>query len=372
MIEKQNNKILYLMHVHWGWIKQRPQFVAEYLSQKNKLTVCCGVSIRKRELNSEITSKNLDLKKIFILPLSRYIFIFKLNSIISRVQIAKHLRSNNIVWLTHSDMYEPIKNIIPKTSIVVYDCMDDALALPSSVKVRNRLLETEALLIERSDLVFASSNHLKTQLKIRYETKKNIHVVNNAINLVSEKEEKNQITHELESLFNINSNIKIVYIGTIAEWFDFDLLLESIKLNSNITYILIGPATVAVPICSQIIYHPAVEHKYVNAIMERADALIMPFILNDLVLSVNPVKAYEYIHSGKPTIIVDYGETKQFSEYAYLYKCSIEFHKLIGKIANKCLMPKKNIDACILYGVNNSWKSRVFEMASHLDKIKNK
>ena len=29
---EQRKKILYLMHIPWGWIKQRPHFLAELLS----------------------------------------------------------------------------------------------------------------------------------------------------------------------------------------------------------------------------------------------------------------------------------------------------------------------------------------------------
>ena len=32
-------KILYLMHVPWGWIKQRPHFIAENLSKYYKVNV---------------------------------------------------------------------------------------------------------------------------------------------------------------------------------------------------------------------------------------------------------------------------------------------------------------------------------------------
>ena len=42
--------------------------------------------------------------------------------------------------------------------------------------------------------------------------------------------------------------------------------------------------------------------------------MIMPFKLNELVKSVDPVKLYEYINYNKPIISIFYQEIKRYSQ----------------------------------------------------------
>lgn len=50
------SKILYIMHVPWGWIKQRPHFFAEYLNKDFDVDV-----VYKKPL--KVSNRNLINKK---------------------------------------------------------------------------------------------------------------------------------------------------------------------------------------------------------------------------------------------------------------------------------------------------------------------
>jgi teichuronic acid biosynthesis glycosyltransferase TuaH len=200
---------------------------------------------------------------------------------------------------------------------------------------------------------------------LRYKLNKNIDVINNAIS---------------NSFFNIeycqeeivypqkNEFIDLLYIGTISQWFNFELMLKSLNQFKNIRLILIGPTDVTIPESESIIYIGSKKHSELHKYMENADALIMPFIVNDLIKSVNPVKLYEYIYSGKPVITCSYSEIDQFDQFVFRYETDEQFFNLIQKLINKELMVRSEVDRLNFLQIN-TWQKRTDEILKILDVI---
>jgi hypothetical protein len=84
----------------------------------------------------------------------------------------------------------------------------------------------------------------------------------------------------------------------------------------------------------------------------------MPFILSELILSVNPVKLYEYIYSNKPTVSVRYDETEQFDPYVMLYKNGDEYLKIMQRLVQGDF-PEIDVDRNQSFVKNNTWNNRV-------------
>jgi hypothetical protein len=69
----------------------------------------------------------------------------------------------------------------------------------------------------------------------------------------------------------LNEMLNIVYIGTIAKWMDWDLLvLKSLELNSEILYHFVGPETI-VPEHSEYYHIWAKTTQEIKSIMAEAD-----------------------------------------------------------------------------------------------------
>ena len=94
--------------------------------------------------------------------------------------------------------------------------------------------------------------------------------------------------------------------------------------------------------------------------MNAATGLIMPFVVNELVLSVNPVKLYEYIYSGKPIASVRYPETEKFSKYVTLYSSLQEFFHFIE--SEILLSVSKNKYEMQKFATSNTWNFRCREI----------
>ena len=356
-------KILYLMHVDWGWIKQRPHFIAEYLA-KNGYKVDVYYKPYSKKFYVENNTNLVTLKPIKQIKGQRFSIIKKINFWLYKNSVKRMVKNNSYdyVYITHPSMF--VKDLRSK---LIYDCMDDNAAFSMSDKKRNDIMQKEKDLIQQSEIVLFSSEYLsQTVIKRIGFTPKKIKIINNAINLPSSQIKKSCLEKKVQQ---DSDEIILTYIGTISDWFDVELLRNVQKEYSErkIVFKLYGPVDSKSDF-SGFNLMGSVKHEKIFEIMEESDVLIMPFVLNDLIKSVNPVKLYEYIYSGKPVITIEYGETLKFSDYVYLYKAS-EFESFISclnDIRNNQFKSKRSFEEAQEFVKNNTWENRVCQIIDML------
>lgn len=361
---------MYLMHLPWGWVKQRPHFIAEGLSRYFEVSLFTEKQyLYKSRLVRHDTDPDLQIVELFKFPHIDLDVFLRINTSIIRYQLKKVIGQYDFIWLTHPNLFRRVKDILPGSVRVVYDCMDDFLEFPyakSNPAFERQTWENEKGLVERCDLIFASSDYLKQKISDRYAPGQEVMVMNNAI-CIEERPGAGttSLPSGIERLFNIPGK-KLVYIGAIADWFDTGLILESLGVFKDITYILFGPCEIKLPEHERLRYGGPVEHRHVYSIMAGADALIMPFKTNELVLSVNPVKLYEYIYGCRPAISVEYGETLKFNDYIYLYRTRDDYFTLVRRIVDEGLPLKRTCEENRRFADRNTWDKRVKLMADEL------
>lgn len=362
-------RILYLSHVPWGWIKQRPHFIAEGLNKIYQVVFFYPMSYSPKKLvdNEE---NHIFKKQIYRLP--NKLMDFNLFKLINRFLIKNQIqiKRDDILWFTHPFFFEYIEKKV-KDNIVIYDCMDDCLAFPNiNESEKQRLLEVEKLLCDRSDLIFVSSEVIKERLLARYKLKnKRVVVVNNGWH--SDFKKTSLLPERIEKYFFRHSNeIICTYIGTISKWLDIEAVKYIADNLPNIKIILIGPEEETRKIESSNVYYIGpVEHKYLYSIMTKSDILIMPFKKNDLIEAVDPVKIYEYLASGKQVIARKYRETEKFKEFLFLYDDKddlLDYFKNFSK--HKALADKKvEIDNFLN---NSTWEQRTKKILGEMKQYK--
>lgn len=372
-------KILYYIHVPWNWAKQRPHFIAEYLSGEFKVDVFQEKAYNFKNLSKNPISENTAIHYLNRIPYDRNRLISDINCYLIKNQLKELIRNYDIIWLAHPLLYKRIKDIIPVGTKVVYDCMDDHIEFPVIKNNPVRKAEIEALeneLIKRANLVFCSSDFLKNKLLSRYGNKLKIITVNNSIHLNvgtgPEPEIQGKSTSDL--LGSINKETSpfkyiVSYVGTISTWLDFEPVLRSVSRFSELVFLFFGPSEIEIPTHRQIKYFGPVPHNNVNDVLALSDALIMPFQLSELILSVDPVKLYEYIYQCKPVIAIRYGETEKFSDYVYLYNDNDEFVKYMEMLCNGTLILKNTEQEHKTFAENNTWEKRTALIADCLNKL---
>lgn len=353
-------ELLYLSHVSWNWTKQRPQFLAEELSNYYKVTYVQKRSFQKERIRNNET---VDIKRLFRLPLSRYMIVRVVNNILFKVQLFFDCQRAEVIWFTSPEMYSCIPYCFFSRKITVYDCMDDMIEL---YPLDKEMKKHEQLLYKKASLVFSSSLYLANKLKKRYG-ERSIKVINNAI---SNEFEQKPLTLPSNINMHLDANeIILTYVGSISSWMDFSLLRKIHERFPHIIINLWGPHDVMIPDQSGINYCGTVNHQFVSSILSSSSILIMPFVVNELIRSVNPVKLYEYVFSGKPCVAPKYGESLQFSNFVFLYDNPDECVTIIGDIINGVLS-QRPIDECRRFVGNNTWKSRTVHIQESIQGVK--
>lgn len=361
MVGKMRKKrILYIQHVDWKWIKQRPHFLAENLSLYNKLVLCYVIQLDRKSLMK--SNKGANFSKVPILPLSlkggKFIFVLlKLfNSIIINLLIT--INKPDIIWITHPKLFKIIKKK-HLNKFIIYDCMDDILEFDNNYKDYLQTIEKQTVL--QSDLVFCSSISLMNKIIERYKADRSkIHLLRNGINSIKYlgSDSKN----------NGNNKINLCYFGTIENWFDYEKLDKILSSFPNVHLHLIGPYKSKRSFKSQnFTYYGPLSHDKLMQIVSDFDCFIMPFKLNRLIESVDPVKLYEYLLTGKPVVSVYYDEIKRFENYIYFYNSYQELYSIIYELVNENLKPKKDMEEVTEFLKKNTWKERTKRAVSIIE-----
>lgn len=342
-------RILYLMGIDWYWIKQRPQILAEFLSENFDVTV---VYLKEIFQKQSLRKENDELEKSIAVPAVPY---RDKNVIAYNVQkrlyypVIKDINKYEIIWITHPLLHQYIP--LNYQGKIVYDCMDNYEALCSDKKIKKKLYKVEQNLIRRADWIFVSSNELMKK-KVREGGTGKIDLVRNGF--VSKKTHFSEISAQ-----NSGKRYRIAYFGTIADWFDFSLLEKSLEIFSDIEYHLWGPVSdVCVPKHPRLILEGIVEHNQLWEKVKGTDCLIMPFKVNDIIRDVDPVKLYEYISMGKAIVSVYYEEIERFRPFVSFYDTLDTFINLLRDLKKNDFRPGYTEKEQLVFLSENSWERR--------------
>lgn len=358
-------KLLYFSTVNWKWIKQRPHFVVHYLSKKGievdylSLNPIGKVKIKRNKLN------NIYIYDTYVLPFSlKFSAIEKIN--IALIKLLLFQKKYDVVILTSPLHYKYLPNRLKKECKIIYDCMDN-MPFFYEGKNKEKLLLEESKTFEKVDGVIVSSNTLWRELESRNKRDNiDFRIIYNAL----EKEAFNKKPKVVQL-----DKPNLVYIGTISKWFDFELLDKFAKRHLNFTIYLIGPCEVRNENLSQNIrFIDSIPHEEVINYIYSGDIMILPFLVNELTKSVDPVKFYEYIAMGKPIVSSYWEELDKFKHNNHnvcFYQDYEDFENLIFDLYNNKDFSERKTDF-IEY---NNWESRVNEYINFINtlmKIKDK
>lgn len=342
-------KLLYLMGIDWNWIYQRPQILEQYLEKHYDVTVVFPRSILKWKQKSKCVYPS-KYAVLWTLPFQeKNKLIGCLSNLYSKI-VFRDINKYDIAIIGYPLYF---RYLIKKyKGKVIYDCMDNHKALYPYIKGVDKLCYFENSLIADSDAIIVTADKLRQKMKsLNYGDK--TFLIRNGTNL-------NVMSSPRKAI--LEKRYKIGYFGTIAEWFDYDVLQQSVNEYQDIEYHLIGPVRKSIRLNhDRLIMEGIVEH---NKLLEKTKdyaCFVMPFIVNDIVEWVDPVKLYEYIAMGKCIIAVQYEEIERFHDFIYTYSGTKEYLQLLGDLKREGFPPKYSAEQQIAFLNNNSWKKR-FEL----------
>ncbi len=354
-------EIVYLLNLDWGWIKQRPHFIVEELGKKYNVHVLYQKRYRRGKLQHDNDdTKGVKTNPIYVLPrIGEYPRLSRINTFIRNWKFKKAIQryQPKVIMTTYPDQIQAIPDNY--TGIIAYDCMDNHLSFINDEYLKAQIYKEEQELINRSDCVFVTSNKLMSNIEKYYgiSNYNKFTIVRNGYGgdivepVITEK----------------NDFFSICYFGTISEWFDFDIIMKSLNDFSHIQYYIIGPCDREVPCHERIHYLGTIEHSKLYDTVCKMDCFIMPFILNDIVLAVDPVKIYEYINYNKNIISVYYPEIERFRDFVHFYTNYASYKSIIENLLldNTLLYSKEKRNKFL---EDNSWNKRTGIIISEISK----
>lgn len=365
------SKIAYIMHVDWNWIKQRPHFLYE------ELTSYCSVDLfyinklygaKTNNLNSRNVYSKSAIYTLNKLPMSGRFNGLRIMERLINQSVNRTLKQYDYIWITSPLILDFIPLTQLKDKVVIYDCMDDFLGFYSENRNLSRLRNLEIRLVKRANQVITSSEYLKKRMISFYHdyTDNEPVVINNGIS-------RSLLNGQIPDIQYIQTTsppelLNLMYIGTIGEWMDFDMMLRVLEKIPDCMFTLVGPAETKVPSHPRIQCAGTVRHDQLPSYAQTADALVMPFVLNELVRAVDPVKIYEYIYFNKPILAIDYQEMRKFKPFVHLYSEESEFIDFIKKVRSDEIKLYSHKEARHFLE-SNTWKERCRQIIGILEGV---
>ena len=173
--------------------------------------------------------------------------------------------------------------------------------------------QQEKALVQRADRILVSSEKLMEVLQERYgaENLSKITLVRNGYN--------GSVLNTPAAPSSSDGAYTLSYFGTISSWFNFDYVVRSLEDFPKLSYLLMGPAEVEIPAHPRLRYIGTVEHSKLPEATKDAQCLIMPFLRNEIIDAVDPVKLYEYINFNKNILCIRYPEIQRFEPFVHFY-----------------------------------------------------
>jgi len=206
--------------------------------------------------------------------------------------------------------------------LVWYELIDDRLGFS---EVPGWIKENIETVLVDADLVTASSDKLYRMAKSQRREKNAVFLVGNGVDYDHFAANRHDAVFGNEEVLAeiIKLNLPIIgYVGSVGEWFDFELI-EKIAVRFPRSFILVigfifpkllNRVQSIVHQHSNVRFLGRKDYSTLAAYLNTFSASIIPFKIYDLTESVNPTKFYEYCVTGKPIITTALPELEKYQD----------------------------------------------------------
>jgi glycosyltransferase involved in cell wall biosynthesis len=320
-------RLLYLMHVDWRWIKQRPHFLAEELERASiRVLVLFIPSIRSRHFSKNPSS----VRRIPLPVVPRWMSTeAKLwNQIVGRliVALAVALFRPTAVWITFPTLIQLLPDRRRRRLPLIYDAMDIAEAFFKSPNDAATIRAYEHETVHAATLITCSSPSIRDELINKFGAPaERIAVVRNAY-------DSRRCWSPEPRPRKTGDHYRLAYIGTISSWLDLDALVGLLSRLPAVEVDLYGPSDVALPAIARLNFRGVIPHHRLQTVAAATDCFIMPFVITDLVRGVDPVKLYEYLAMRRPVICRWYEGLTPFASFVHFYHDAAELAAIVERL----------------------------------------
>ncbi len=245
----------------------------------------------------------------------------------------------------------------------LYDITDDWLLAPLSPRQRVRLMANEGLLLEHSDAVVVCSPGLERSRG----RNRSVHLIPNGVDV-------DLFRTPTTRPADMPAAPVALYVGTLHdERLDVPLVVELARRRPDLQVALIGPdslspaAEVGLRAVDSIHLLGPRPYEQIPGYMQHADIVIIPHLVNPFTESLDPIKAYECLAAGRPTVATPVAGFRQLGPPVVVADRHLFVESAVAALAaaGPAGPPSGAATAPI-----PSWRSRAEAMASVMDGIR--
>jgi len=267
--------------------------------------------------------KNLTVISPFMIPYNHINVVRKLNKYLVEKAIYKAVEKlgfiDNIVLTSITNVSDYAFDI--KSSLVVYNCVDEYIEWPGVNKALVEEMENTLLL--KSDLVVACSDELCNKKSIN---NREVFLLPHGVD-IQHFSRRDKSLAQLPILLNLSGPV-VGFFGAISEWIDYDLVHFLATSRPDWNFVFIGPIDSDISMLKplkNVFFTGAVSYNDLPNEASVFDVGIIPFVVNELTESVNPLKLLEYFSCGFPVVSTEIPEVLKLSDVTYIAKDKNEF-----------------------------------------------
>jgi glycosyltransferase involved in cell wall biosynthesis len=251
--------------------------------------------------------------------------------------------------------------------LFLYQSRDNIRALEPYLRKHGAAGEIEA--IQQADFSFATARQLQKDLQKL--SREQVRYLPNAANFDSFKTAYEQDLPMPEELKSLKRPI-IGYTGNICHRSNYDLLEKVCEAHSDKSVVMVGPRNhwkhtdIDLDAIPNLHFTGGKPIEALPAYLAHFDALILPFLCNEVTRSIYPLKINEYLASGKPVIATPFSEDiRSFSDVIELADTPAEFATAISQ-ALESDSPEL-ARARYERAARNTWQDRVSQIDSWIE-----
>jgi glycosyltransferase involved in cell wall biosynthesis len=272
-----------------------------------------------------------------------------------------------VLWVYHPGYGAAIANLPHR--LLVYDCVDEYSEFPEYRGSASWLVEREAALCRRADLVFTTSQGL-------YEKKRSFnpartHLVENVGDYAHFSRARDPVTRVPDDLAALPKPV-IGFLGAVSGYkLDLAALLVLAERHREASIVLVGPVGVGdrstdvrrlerEPNIHLLGHRP---YESLPGYVKGFDVAVIPYKKNDYTAHVFPIKFFELLASGKPVVVSDLPSLAAYYDRVLVARSADE---LVEACERALRAPEEGLGARLALAAQNTWEHRVERMMSHV------